>query len=266
VAIKRVLTAAICLPLLVWLVRLQSPRWFFLLVALAVVLAVLELFNLAERQGIHPHRLTGVCGSVLVASSFLAGGPDLGLVLAVFAVAAPLASLLGRQSFAEALPSIATTMFGLLFVGLLLGYQVGLRSTEGSGPALVFFLLWVVWLSDTAAYYVGTLLGKRLLSPRLSPHKTVEGTLAGMVAAVLAAASGKIWLLDRIPWPHALALGVVLGAFALAGDLCESLLKRGSQVKDSGDWLPGHGGMLDRTDSLLFTAPILYHYWKWFHD
>ncbi len=259
------LTAAIFLPLLVWLVRLDSPRYFFLLVALAIVLAVLELFGLAERQGIHPHRLTGVCGAVLVASSFLAGGPDLGLVLAVCAVAAPLASLAGRQNFSEALPSIATTMFGLLFVGLLLGYQVGLRATGGgAGPALVFFLLWVVWCSDAVAYFVGSLLGRRPLSPRLSPHKTLEGTLAGLLAAVLAAAAGKAWFLDGIPWPHALALGAVLGAFALAGDLCESLLKRGSQVKDSGGWIPGHGGMLDRTDSLLFTAPILYHYWKWF--
>lgn len=257
------MTAVVLLPLLILIVRLHSPLYFFALASAAIVLAVLELFALAERQGVRPQRLVGAAGAVLVASTFLRDGPDLATALALCAIAAPLASLIGRQPFPETLASISTTLFGILFVGLLIGYQVGLRSVEGAGPDLLLYLLCVVWSSDVTAYVVGTRLGRRPLSPRLSPHKTVEGTIAGLAAALLAAWGGKLWLLEALSWGDATGLGVVLGVFALAGDLCESLLKRGSQVKDSASLLPGHGGLLDRTDSLLFTAPILYHYWKW---
>jgi phosphatidate cytidylyltransferase len=260
---KRILTAGVLLPVVVLLVRLDPPVYFFVLACAVIVLAVLELYRLAERRGAHPQRWVGVPGAVLVASSFLATGPDLRAVLAACAIASPLAALAARQPLQEALASISITLFGVLFLGLLIGYQVGLRGIEGVGAQLVLFLLWVVWISDAAAYFVGTRFGRRPLAPGISPKKTLEGTVAGLVGAVLAAWAGKVWFMESLPGRDAVILGILMGGFALAGDLCESLLKRGSEVKDSAALLPGHGGMLDRTDSLLFTAPILYHYWKW---
>jgi phosphatidate cytidylyltransferase len=241
------------------------PVVFSLLAGGAGVLAVLELCALAERQGLHPVRGAAVIGAILLLASFMAGGPPLLPALAVCAVGASLAVLAARRPVAQALPALAVTLLGPIFVGLLLGYQVGLRGVPEHGPRLVLFLWWVIWSSDTAAYLAGTRFGRRPLAPAISPRKTVEGTLAGLAMAAAAGALGKAWLLEPLEWAHACALGLVLGLLGLAGDLCESLLKRGAQVKDSSALLPGHGGMLDRTDSLLLSAPALYHYWVWMH-
>ncbi len=199
-----------------------------------------------------------------MAATFLEQGPDLEQVLAACVAGATLTALWSRRPLPEALPSVATTLFGIVFVGLLLGYQVGLRTLGEGGARLVFFLWWVVWSSDAAAYWVGTAVGRKPIAPRISPRKTVEGTLAGFVMAVSAAWIGGRWLLPPLSGLEAAVLGALLGVFGLLGDLCESLLKRGSQVKDSSGWLPGHGGVLDRSDSLLFTAPVLFYYWRYF--
>lgn len=234
------------------------------MVAVAVLLAAVELFRLAEGRGIRPQRVLGLGGAVLMAATFLEEGPDLEQVLAGCVAAAVLTALWSRRPLPEALPSIATTLFGIVFVGLLLGYQVGLRTFGEGGARLVLFLWWVVWSSDAVAYGVGTAVGRTPLAPRISPRKTVEGTLAGLVMATIAAWIGGRWLFPPLSGLEAGVIGAFLGIFGLLGDLCESLLKRGSQVKDSGGWLPGHGGVLDRADSLLFTAPGLFYYWKYF--
>ena len=258
-------TAAVLLPLLVFVIFLDSPLFFFALASLVIVLAALELCALAEQRGARPQRSLCAAGAVLVASTFLPGGPDLALALALCVIAAPLAWVLSRRPFSEGLVSMSTALLGVLLVGFLLGHTVGLRCAPGVGRHLLLYLLWVVWCSDTVAYAVGTRFGRTPLAPRLSPRKTWEGTIAGLGAALLAAAVGREWFLPDLRWSESAALGVLLGALALAGDLCESLLKRGSEVKDSAGLLPGHGGLLDRTDSLMFTAPFLYHYWRWFH-
>lgn len=253
------------MPILVAAVVAAPPVVFFLLAAGAAALAVVEVCALAERQGIQPLRGVAVGGALVILSSFLSQGPPLLPSLALCAVGVPLAVLAARRPMAQALPVIAVTLFGSVFVGLLLGYQVGLRAVPEAGPDLVLFLWWVVWSSDTAAYLAGTRLGRRPLAPAISPRKTLEGTAAGLLMAVAAGALGRAWFLQElIPW-HACMLGLVLGLLGLAGDLCESLLKRGAQVKDSSTLLPGHGGILDRTDSLLLSAPVLYHCWAWLH-
>ena len=253
------------MPLLFALVHWGEPLHFFLLLSVVIVLAVRELCALAEKQGIRPQRWIGAGGAVLLASSFLTGGPAAGVVLTLIVIATLLCALFSKQEFSGVLASVSVTLFGVAGVGLLLGYQAGLRSVEGVGGDLLLFLLWVVWAGDAAAYFVGCRLGRHPLCARISPGKTMEGGIAGLAASVAAAGAGKIWLLPSLSWPEAAALGGGLALCALAGDLCESLLKRGSQVKDSANLLPGHGGMLDRTDSLLFSAPLLYHYWSGFH-
>jgi len=122
------------------------------------------------------------------------------------------------------------------------------------------FLAVVTWASDSAAYYAGTLWGKHPLMPSISPKKTYEGLLGGLMGAIAAAVLAQIWFASELSWTDAVVLGILLTLTGLAGDLFESAIKRRAGVKDSGGILPGHGGMLDRIDSLLFTAPTFYYY------
>ena len=155
--------------------------------------------------------------------------------------------------------SILILLFGVLYVGFPLSTVVSAR-TLPSGEFLVLFLAVVTWASDSGAYYAGTLWGKHLLIPSVSPKKSVEGLLGGLVLAVSAAVLAQWWFASELSFVDALILGVLLTGAGLFGDLFESVIKRRTGVKDSGGILPGHGGMLDRLDSLLFTAPTFYYY------
>jgi phosphatidate cytidylyltransferase len=157
---------------------------------------------------------------------------------------------------------MAITAFGILYVGLTLSTVTSTRVLAG-GEWLVLFLALVTWAADTGAYYAGTLWGRHLLAPRISPKKTVEGLLGGMGLAVVAALLAQVWFVPQLSPMDMVVLGVVLTGAGLFGDLSESAIKRRVGVKDSGSILPGHGGMLDRIDSLLFTAPTFYYYVTW---
>lgn len=150
-------------------------------------------------------------------------------------------------------------LLGLLYVGFPLSTVVSTRALPG-GEWLVLFLAVVTWASDTGAYYVGTLWGKHPLLPSISPKKTVEGVLGGLALAVGVALLAQQWFTSQLSLTDSLILGVLLTGMGLVGDLFESVIKRRTGVKDSGGILPGHGGMLDRLDSLLFTAPTFYYY------
>jgi phosphatidate cytidylyltransferase len=125
-------------------------------------------------------------------------------------------------------------------------------------------LLAIVMLSDTFAFFVGHAIGRHRLAPTISPGKTVEGALGGLAGGIFGALGAREFGLPHVPLGHAILLGVLVAALGIAGDLFESLLKRWAGVKDSGGLFPGHGGMLDRMDSLLFAAPVLYYYFLWF--
>lgn len=153
----------------------------------------------------------------------------------------------------------AITALGVFYVGFTLSTLVSTRSLP-AGEFLVFFVALVTWASDTGAYYAGTLCGKHLLAPSISPRKTVEGAFGGLVLALGASLLAHAWFLPQLSLSDAAILGVLLTGAGLLGDLCESAIKRRVGVKDSGGILPGHGGMLDRLDSLLFTAPTFYYY------
>ncbi|MEA2491615.1 MAG: phosphatidate cytidylyltransferase, partial [Acidobacteriota bacterium] len=129
------------------------------------------------------------------------------------------------------------------------------------GPHLVFFLLIVVWIGDAGAYYFGRAFGKHKLSPRISPKKTIEGLAGGIATSIIAALVIHFTFFPKFPLLHAVIAGVILSFAGVVGDLAESMWKRSADVKDSGSLIPGHGGFLDRFDSIFFTAPILYCYW-----
>ena len=157
---------------------------------------------------------------------------------------------------------MAASTFGPLWLGAGLGSVVLLR-TAPDGASLVLLCLALAWASDTGGYIAGRLLGKRKLYEAVSPKKTIEGAVGGTIAAIAASVIISIYLLDRMPIEHAVALGLVGSLGGVAGDLGESLLKRSTGVKDSGGIVPGHGGLLDRIDAVVVTAPITALYVVW---
>jgi phosphatidate cytidylyltransferase len=165
---------------------------------------------------------------------------------------------------------------GVVYVGWLFSYLIFLRSLPGDirvplfgyhlpqtawGAWAVLYIIAVTWSTDSGAYFAGLRWGKKKLAPRLSPGKTVEGAVGGMFTAGLMSLAWGTWI--GLAWYHCILLGVTLGVLAQVGDLCESAIKRDLGIKDFGSLLPGHGGILDRFDSLLFTAPVAYYYFVW---
>ncbi len=167
--------------------------------------------------------------------------------------------LLSRAPLEQSLRDGAMTLFGVLYLGLTLG-ALSMTRLLPQGEWLIFFLLLVTWASDTGAYYIGTLYGRHRLAPTISPKKTVEGLVGGLIGAIIVAYAARWWFLPELSGFDCLVLATLLTITGLWGDLTESAMKRSVGMKDSGGILPGHGGMLDRLDSLLFTAPVFYYY------
>src|SRR6266571_6991083 len=263
---KRIVSAVVFLPVF-WIVVKRLGPVYEALVVVASLLALSELYGLAETRGPRCHRLAGALVTLLFLASFATSRVTIhyALLLGLFAI--PLGALRRRGDLGLALSEIGTTFFGASFVGVLFGYMVALRTLrdlpkgDETGSDLVFLLFFVVWSSDTAAYYIGTTLGRRPLAPRVSPKKTVEGAVGGVLGAVLAAFLARPWFFNRLSVTDCVVIGLSLGLVGLLGDLVESMLKRGAGVKDSAALVPGHGGILDRVDSLLYAGPVLYYYY-----
>ncbi len=248
----RVISALVMLALVVgtlaWL-----PSWATLMLALLTVcFALTEYANLAQRAGIGlPTGIVVVAGLAVCAAVALGDGVDLVLMAATVAVGATaLAQTQGRASGAWA---AAAGMFGPLYVGLPVGTLVALHASRGAEVA--FVLLAVIIASDTAQYYGGRAFGRRPLAPATSPKKTVEGAACGVVAAALVMLAAGPRVLE-LPAGLRVGFGAALAAVGLLGDLFESRLKREAGVKDVSGLIPGHGGVLDRVDSLLFAVPL----------
>jgi phosphatidate cytidylyltransferase len=167
-----------------------------------------------------------------------------------------------NRGIEDSLPSSAVAVLATTYVGLLGGCLIRLRHDFApDGWKLIFFLVLVVWLGDSGAYYFGKAFGKHKLSPMISPKKTVEGMIGGFAVSIITAIVVHFTFFRNFPLHHAIIAGVILSFAGVVGDLAESMWKRSAAVKDSGAILPGHGGFFDRFDSILFTAPILYCYW-----
>jgi len=267
--VTRILTALVGLPLLFAVIKYLPPVIFLGVVSVAIVVGVLELFAIAERNGVRPHRFLGAALSVAAAYAFYDRRISEGAVLAAAAILVPIGSLLrlrgGKGRLDQEFGAVAVTLMGVVSIGLLMGYPVALLG-EGDerGRTLLIFLFWTVWLSDSAAWLVGGFAGRHKLFLQVSPGKTVEGAIGALVAGVAAAFTARAWFFRSLGPGDAAALGLLLGTAGMLGDLGESMLKRSGSIKDSGRLFPGHGGMLDRTDSLLFAAPVLFYYHVYF--
>lgn len=263
----RILTAAILLPILWASVKLAPPAVFCGFAFLFVGAATLEALRVMRTPQAEPFVWIGLVGTLSLSWSFLDMAPrvDPILVLASTMLLTFVVAMGRRETPQSIIASVHATVFPVLLIGLGLGLLVSLRTMPGEdGEDLLMLVFACVMLSDTGAYYVGRTLGRRKLSPRLSPKKTWEGAVGGLTASVAGGCLAHYWFYQRLPLGHAVALGLLLGAAGILGDLAESTLKRVAGVKDSSALLPGHGGVLDRLDSLLFAGPILYYYYRWF--
>ncbi len=285
--LKRVLTAIVLIPIVLLLVLRAPIPVLAAVAALVALLAVQELLKLAEAYGIRPLQwptyiyvallflfLAFNPGGVtpLVSTITFAGSMAVATTLAPFIF---LVVAMRRADLSTSFPAALTSTFAVVYVAMPLAFLVQLRA-QWSGAFQILYLLLVVWAGDIFAYFVGRSLGRHLMSPRISPKKTWEGALASMLASVgigmllynyalpISTALLDAHLIDRRDgyfalvktpmWPI-LLLSAGINIAAQLGDLVESLIKRGAGVKDSGAILPGHGGMLDRIDALLFAAP-----------
>lgn len=262
--LKRAGSAAVFLPLFVLLVA-RGPRWgFALLVLVTAIVAQWEFYRMFRGGGRDLNRSVGLSLGVAVIIGFVAPWPwflplalsaGVGLLVGAGLVPDTRSSRSGSKGPAGA----ALALLGALYVSWLLGHALWLLALP-HGVEMVFLLLLVTWGSDASAYLVGATLGRRPLCPTISPKKTVEGTFGGLAGAIAGALLGRAWFYGDLTLVHALTLGVLLGIVGLVGDLSESVMKRACGIKDTGGLIPGHGGVLDRIDSLLFTTPALYYY------
>jgi phosphatidate cytidylyltransferase len=236
--------------------------WFTVAVGLIVHLGLLEFFRMAQFKGIRPAtKTTLVAVQLLLVTTQLAsgGGWFAGDVAAAVlpASGAVICGWLLLQPVTGTIADIAASIFGLFYLGFLPSYWIRLRDLEGPGLALTLLACFLIVATDIGSYVIGRRLGRRPLSP-ISPGKTVEGALGGVACAMAVGALGGTWIGWSWGWLIGALLGVVVAVFALVGDLTESMMKRDAGLKDSGDAIPGHGGVLDRIDSYLFVPAVVY--------
>jgi phosphatidate cytidylyltransferase len=270
---SRILTAAIALPILI--ASILIPRLQPLFVALAgaaLVLGLYEFYVLARKKDMKPDVAAGFLGGAALFVVFYFATPDplqqrldvqtIVLVLIVLTIGTLLAATLRGAPFEKMISASGTTILGVLYVVLLGGHLVALRTgfEQTLSTHLLSFFFLILMGADTGAYYVGRTIGKHKLAPSISPGKTWEGVAGGLAAALGLATAAHFWFFKELPLKWALPLAGVMTAVGIFGDLTESALKRGAGAKDAAKILPGHGGALDRLDSLLFNAPLIYYF------
>jgi phosphatidate cytidylyltransferase len=265
---SRIITALIALPILIASILIPQLELLFVAIAGAAMLAGLyEFWLLARRKELKPELTLGLvfAAGLLVGFYFNLPVRDpqlMFLALVLLTLSTLAATMLRGAPFDQMLASVGATVLGVLYVAVLGGHLVAVRA--GLQPALAAHLLSFFFLvlmgSDTAAYYTGRAFGRHKLAPSISPGKTWEGAVGGMLASLLAAVAAHYLFFPELSLAAALPLAAMMNVLGVLGDLTESALKRGAGAKDAAKVLPGHGGLLDRLDSLLFNAPLIYYF------
>lgn len=264
---KRILTAIIGIPVAVFVIN--YGEWVFAVtVSLLALLAWHEYYKAMREKQIKVSFSIGLTSiALLMACAWLGNMEEtmFVLLLTIFFILAKV--ILAQQKFT--LSDAAYTFLGVNYVGVLFSYLLLLRFIHGAalktsfgtlsqGAAYLWLAFICTWASDTMAFFVGSLLGRHKLCPAISPGKTIEGAVGGLAGSIIGAIIFGV--LFKIAFVHAVGIGLLVGLSAQLGDLVESSIKRFAGVKDSGNLLPGHGGVLDRFDSILFAVPIVYYY------
>lgn len=256
----------IALPLLILFVLYAGPMLFNGVLCLLCAIGLYEFYAMGLRPSRRNEALLGVAvGTVLAGLIMFGVEGSLALGLAILLVFGVMMTFLFRpRELADTAGEMGIVLLGLAYVPLLLSHAGLLRSLP-SGHLWIFSVLFLVMASDSAAYFVGRSLGRRKLYPAVSPKKTIEGSCGGLVGGLIGLLVFSFLFFPQLRIVDILLLGAAVGLFSQLGDLFESLLKRSFGVKDSGSLIPGHGGILDRLDSLLFAFPVTYYYVIWLH-
>lgn len=265
--VARLLTAGALIPLLILAINWQNPIAVWGIVFAATLLGLREFYNMTMPQQPLFERAFGIVLGMAFAAALYWYGGDIAIATLT---AATLLSFLYYLFAYRDMDSVArrlTAMWsGILYVALLLTFVALIKKRGADGAAWVYITLTCTWFSDTGAYFAGRFIGPawpKKLYESVSPKKTIIGGIGGLLASFGALVLAKYWYLPSLTWVDCAAVAIPANLLGQMGDLCESLLKRSVGVKDSGALLPGHGGMLDRIDALLFTAPYIYVYAHW---
>lgn len=275
----RILTALVALPILIASIILPSyfPQavWLFVAIAiLALAAGLFEFYALSKTLELKADAGVGYVGAAAVVIAFIfdapAKAPDLLLMtLAIFIIVVLVTQTFRFQKdFTKMLAGAGVTILGVFYLaflgGFLIATRVGFENFPGLSTHLLGYFFLVLMGSDTGAYFAGKAFGKHKLIPKISPGKTWEGLIGGILAAAAFGALATFWFFPELPYQFSIPLAVVFAVIGVLGDLAESAMKRGSKTKDAASILPGHGGLLDRLDSLLFNAPILYYFARFY--
>jgi phosphatidate cytidylyltransferase len=267
--VARLLTAVVVVPVLVVAIIWSNPIAVWSIVFVATFLGLREYYNMTLAKEPIGERAFGVAiGMLFSAVLYWFGEVPLTLTaaLASITVASFLFYLFRYREMETVATRVAQMISGVLYVGLLLTFVALLKKRGADGGAWVFITLTCTWFSDTGAYFAGRFIGPAWpakLYASVSPKKTVIGGFGGLAGSFIALLVAKLWYLPSLTWVDCVLVAVPANILGQAGDLCESMLKRSVGVKDSGALLPGHGGMLDRIDALLFSAPYIYFFARW---
>jgi phosphatidate cytidylyltransferase len=280
---KRVATAAVLIPAVVGIVLWGSTAIVALCLALITLVALFEYFALGEAIGHRAYRFwTATCALLIVYLQWLTsvvrwgefGGivypPRLAWLLVrmfpraedaifVFVLGIAAITLFTKRPLVETLPAAGISSSGLILVAFPLSFAVRIHGSGTQGPLLLLFAMVIIWVGDTAAYFVGRSFGKYKLAPHLSPKKTWEGTVASFAGSLIVAVIFTRFM--TVPLPYLLSMAALGNVAGQVGDLLESAYKRSAGIKDSGSILPGHGGVLDRIDALILAIPVVWYYW-----
>ncbi len=262
--LQRIVTAAIGIPVIICAVRFSSPGFFSLLLVLLAAAALNEYLVMTVSDGRRWERiLTVVLGCGVAGSAFIQGETgaigalQIALVVSIFTLF--LCQLFFGSRTEHAGIRIGVTFLGIGYIPVLLSYMIAVRYRT-DGVDLLFLLLFITWAGDSGAYFIGTWLGRLPLCQHISPRKTVEGACGGLLTGIAAGLLYRSLFFQELGAVKCLYLALGINIFNQIGDLIESLIKRSYHVKDSGTLVPGHGGVLDRIDSLVFAAPFVFYY------
>jgi phosphatidate cytidylyltransferase len=263
----RVITAAVGVPLVILAIWFGDPwPWFTLLIAAAALAGTYEFYRMANFDRREPLIYLGLLWALALVLSPHYRSPDVLPIVITATMLISLIRLLCRPSKEGAFRNWAWTIVGALYVGWMLSYWLNLRGLE-DGRNWVYLAMLTTFANDTGAFFIGRARGKHRLAPAISEGKTWEGAVGGLMCAILGAIviATVLNLISPLTFRYwqIILLGFLVGLFAQLGDLVESLLKRNMGVKESGNLLPGHGGILDRFDSLIFVGAVVYYYVIW---
>lgn len=262
--ITRVLVALFAIPFLLGLSFWGGIPFLIFILVIGLV-SFYEFSTMVKRKSIYPCYLIGFLSVTLIILNAYFHLFQFELILLIIFLILLVIELFRNKE--SAINNVSSTLFGILYTGLFAASIIGIRElyvdtplSYNNGGFIIITIFITLWMTDSAAYFIGSTIGKHKLFPRVSPNKSWEGAIAGFVFAIITLVVLKTVLLDFLDWIDVIAFGIIIGIFGQVGDLIESLIKRDAGVKDSSNLIPGHGGIFDRFDSLLYSAPIIYLY------